>query len=520
MTLFSMVVAARVTDNQVNYKIDQDKIGVTTNAGFHLNAEAPASAKFDDLKAIFKPDPKTEKLFVFAVPTNTKKAKLSFYVCDDKKTVCEQHQKEIVLDGKATKTSFVEAPLLTLADLKSNKMTLLIFTAPWCPACLRMQTETYPQKSVASQLKRLNVKKINIDLAENVELSEKFHVKAIPTLVLLNKEGEELTRWLDFQPAKKFATDLKTTMKMTTTISELEKKARAGDKKAISQRGMLAFLAYNCEETIKWLSMSNTSHDLNYKLAAEIQCAEGEGSEKQIQALEKAISLTTSKLDKIRWSADLFELKKEGKQKIETFASEVDATLVELKDISKNESTLKKAFTASTYGDPAGFANEEALLLKARLFGVLEKGPEKQIALDAIKINADKHNISVDRPGEMLLAIAYLREAGEKVRVQEMYQQLLNAYPNTYVYHEKYSRYQHKNKNYDQALNSVNSALQFSEGNEPQLHLLKANILNDMKNKEQALVVVNEALQLENISHKKFKKTLALIQSLKMNLQK
>ena len=120
----------------------------------------------------------------------------------------------------------------------------------------------------------------------------------------------------------------------------------------------------------------------------------------------------------------------------------------------------------------------------------------------------------------MLLAIAYLKEADEKVRVQEMYQQLLNRYPDTYVYHEKYARYQLKNKNFDQALSSINTALVYSEGNVPQLQLLKARILNEMKNKQQAVAVINETLKLENISHKKFKKTLAALETLKKEIEK
>ena len=120
----------------------------------------------------------------------------------------------------------------------------------------------------------------------------------------------------------------------------------------------------------------------------------------------------------------------------------------------------------------------------------------------------------------MLLAIAYLREADEKVRVQEMYQQLLNRYPDTYVYHEKHARYQLKNKSYEQALVSINTALLYPEGNVPQLQLLKARILNEMKNKSQAITVVSEALKLENISHKKFKKTLAALEALQETLKK
>ncbi len=509
---------ARITDDQVIIKTMGNKIEISTKPKFHLNAEAPANAVFDDLKAIFKPNPKTEKLFVFLAPDKTKKAKLSYYVCDDKKTACEQHEKEINLIDQTSKDKKAEAPSTT-KSLKSDKQTLLVFSAPWCPACLRMETETYPIKSIQAQLKKMNVEKINIDLPENSEMSDKFHVKAIPTLVLLNKDGEEIYRWLDYQPAKKFAVDLQTASKNTATLADLEKKAKKGDAVAISKRGMLSYLAYQCEDAIKWWSKSKNQSDINYRLAAEIQCAEEKKPEEQITALEDGIKQSTSKLDQLRWTLDLLEKKKETNSKDDLKAAANNA-LADLLSITKNPNGLKKLFAESTYGDPAGFEIEEALTMKSRIYTLLEKTPEKLEALEAVKANAEKRNVSVDRPGEMLLAIAYLKEADEKVRVQEMYQQLLNRYPDTYVYHEKYARYQLKNKNYDQALSSINTASTYPEGNVPQLQLLKARILSEMKNKDQAIVVINEALKLENISHKKYKKTLAALETLKKDIEK
>ncbi len=496
-----------------------NKIEVSTKPKFHLNAEAPANAVFDDLKAIFKPNPKTEKLFVFLAPDKTKKAKLSFYVCDDKKTACEQHEKEISFINQGTDTQKTESKKETTKNYKSDKQSLLIFSAPWCPACLRMETETYSNKSVQAQLKKLNIQKINIDLPENSEASDQFHVKAIPTLVLLNKQGEEIYRWLDYQPAKKFVTDLQTTAKNTATLADLEKKANKGDAGAISKRGMLSYLAYQCEDAIKWWAKSKKETDLNYRLAAEIQCAEEKKPEEQIQALEKGIKESTSKLDQLRWTIDLIEKKKENKS-TEDLVPAATAALKDFFAITKNTSDLKNLFAHSTFGDPAGFEIEETLTIKARIYSLLDKTAEKIEAFEALKANTEKRNISVERPGEMLLQIAYLKEADEKVRVQEMYQQLLNRYPDTYVYHEKYARYQLKNKSYDQALSSIDKALLYPEGNVPQLQLLKARILSEMKNKEQAMAVINEVLKLENISHKKFKKTLAALETLKKDIEK
>ena len=204
LILASLSSAARITDKQEQIKISGNKIELTVNSGFHFNAEAPASAQFDNQNEVIKPGPKTEKILVFTAPEKSKKGHFKFYVCDDAKTACEQHETDIILSE--TKASIPTSESTQGgATAHFGKVTLLEFSAPWCPACIRMKTETYNQKSMINELKNIAVQKINIDLPENAELSEKYHVKAIPTAILVNQQGEELNRWLDFQPAATFA---------------------------------------------------------------------------------------------------------------------------------------------------------------------------------------------------------------------------------------------------------------------------------------------------------------------------
>jgi thiol-disulfide isomerase/thioredoxin len=280
-TLISInAFAARLTDGKVTTKIEKDEIRLTVMSGFHFNAQAPASAKFDQLGAPTKPTKKTEKLFAFKIPKDVKTAHLSFYVCDDKKTVCEQQQSSIDLmtaQVSQTEKKSVEANYDKVTSLESvdGKPTLLIFSAPWCPACIRMQTETYPVASVAKELNKIHFKKVNSDLVENYDLAEKFHIKAIPTHILLNAKGEEVYRWLDFQAANTFGKSLAAeTKKLAEDNQNLQAKAAQGDLEAISQLGMREYNSLNCAEAIKWLSISKKTQDQKFKLAAEVSCAE------------------------------------------------------------------------------------------------------------------------------------------------------------------------------------------------------------------------------------------------------
>lgn len=528
--LLSLSVWARLTDNQVDIAIENEQIKVSTKKGFHLNVEAPASAVFDNLEALYQPTTKTEKLFVFKKINNTKSVNLSFYVCDDKKTVCEQHQQTLNLKSGAVKKSEIKANYSNIKEInlasKDGRPTLLVFSAPWCPACIRMQTETYHVAPVEKQLAKINFVKLNSDVAENLELSEKFKVKAIPTLILLDRNGNETYRWLDFQPAQSFAKSLAVQIKKVDLAEALTKNAQMGDAKAASELGFRAFNTLDYAQAFKWFSLTKSERDLNYKLASEVSLAQENAEEDEkltpdyIQALEKGIALSTSKLDKIRWTVDL--LSKKSEQKLFTEESTVKAkkTVAEIEKLIAKNSDAVKAFKDSTYGEYGGFETAELLWLQSKLYSLMDMKLEKAKTDERTRELLDKKKLSISRPGEMLLAIAYLREAGEVKKVESLYEQLTKQYPSTYVYFEKYARFLLKNKNLEKALALTDEALKFPEGNEAQLSLLKTQILKDLNRKKEALNVIESTLKLEDINHKKFTRTVKKLNELKEDLQK
>ena len=528
--LYSVSAWSRLTDDQVLIKITKTQITVIAKKGFHLNEEAPASATFDNLEAIYRPTVKKETDFTFQKEPKAKKAILSFYVCDDKKTVCEQHQKALNLVSGQIKTAVAKPSPLTgkIYNLKSEnqKPTLLVFSAPWCPACIRMQTETYNKPEVSNIIRKLNLLKLNSDLVENYELSEKFKIKAIPTMIMLDKNGNETYRWLDFQPAKEFAQGLQNQIKKVNQVEAVLKNSQLGDPVAAS---LLAFQAYNSldyAEALKWFSLTKSKKDQKFKLATEVMLAQetAEANEKlteeYAQMLQKAISLTTSKIDQIRWTIDYLEKKKELKLLNDDLSAKTKELFVEIDKLAGNKEAAAKAFVESTYGNYAGFESEELLWLKSRLSGIFEMKEEKAKTDSESITLISKRKYSDIKPGEILMAISYLREAGETKKVSDLYEQLIKKYPNSYVYFEKYARFQQKNKNLEKALNLTNQALKFPEGNEPQLGLLKSQILKDLNKKAEALSVIEETLKAENISHKRFVKTIRQLNKLKEEINK
>lgn len=72
--------------------------------------------------------------------------------------------------------------------LDSKKKVLIDFYATWCNPCTTLQPTI---EEIASEYKNLKVVKINVD--ECKELVSKYNIKALPTLIIINK-GNEINR--------------------------------------------------------------------------------------------------------------------------------------------------------------------------------------------------------------------------------------------------------------------------------------------------------------------------------------
>ena len=151
LTLSAQIIFAGITQDQIDIKTEMNTIQITPKKGFHINDKAPASATYDRLKILGRPKTKTEQMLVYVSPPNTKTANLKFFVCDDAKTVCEQHEKSVQLAKDSeikNETKNKPTPAAINKYKNSKKPTLLIFSAPWCPACIRMASEVYTQKNI------------------------------------------------------------------------------------------------------------------------------------------------------------------------------------------------------------------------------------------------------------------------------------------------------------------------------------------------------------------------------------
>ena len=65
-------------------------------------------------------------------------------------------------------------------------MNILKFFGTWCNPC----------KVLSKAFEKAKIKHQAIDVGENEELTDKYNVKSVPTVIVLNNEGEELGRFV------------------------------------------------------------------------------------------------------------------------------------------------------------------------------------------------------------------------------------------------------------------------------------------------------------------------------------
>jgi thiol-disulfide isomerase/thioredoxin len=514
MLAFEFVVAG-ITQDQIEFKTESKTIELVPKKGFHINDKAPASAIYDNAKVINHPQIKTEQKMVYTAPSKTKKADLKYFVCDDAKTVCEQHTKEIIFEKESAPqkvlkkaTASPDSALAKFTD--SKKPTLLIFSAPWCPACIRMASEVYPTKSVKNIFSKLNVQKINIDLIENEKIGEQFSVHAIPTLILLNTSGQEIYRWLDYQPAERFSKQLVAQSKNKDAIETVKTKADAGDLRATETLAKIYFGQMDWQNAAKYFGQLKDEDSQKQKINCEVSFLsdnkdKGEVAKKEyIAGLEKAIGATTSKIDRLRWQVDLLEardLKKDTAEK-----TRAEKIILELNEVIQDKK-LSQYFAEATFGDMSGFEAAESLDMRARVEDFLNKLDDKKKTQQQISENILSKKQNLSYPGQVINSIGYLNSAEKFTEAEKLIQQLVEKYPKTYVYHQRYASHLLRQNRSKEALEQINLALTYQEGNVPQLSLQKIKILKALDQKEQALKLTEDVLKIIEVAPDKYKRT-------------
>ncbi|HVK61609.1 MAG TPA: thioredoxin family protein, partial [Bdellovibrionales bacterium] len=257
--------------NAIQSKLDGNTFTAELSSGLHFNAKAPNVVIVDEKRV--SPKKLDRQKAVFILPKTFSKAQASLYYCDDAETFCLPQQIDIAGSGQGAKSEkivkkenatksakpnkhgFIEDDIAAaVAQAKKEKKLILAdFSARWCPGCVRLETEIFNTAAFKGATKGFVKLKLDSDRFQNQELKTKYGIWAIPSLLVLTTDLDEVSRIVDYQPMPTLKRFFEDAQKTPQPFAVLKKKANSGDKTATEALGRRLYLAGKHAEALPYL---------------------------------------------------------------------------------------------------------------------------------------------------------------------------------------------------------------------------------------------------------------------------
>ena len=443
------------------------KLKVAPNPGFHFNLDAPNKVKPGPETKAVAPSVKKESELTFAVPSDSvgKPMNLEVYVCDDANTYCKPELAAVTIatdmkvamvrpskPSSAGETGAKAAPLTEAPPEKHGfllngfeeglargkrlgKPVLVDFSAIWCPACLQLEHDVLDTPEFAKASKDFVKVRIDLDWEGSQALKTRYHVKDIPTLVLVNADGEELARLHGYRPKRVMLGEIsRLTKAKLVPMKELKARADKGDRISKDLVGVAAYDSLDYANAVEYLK--GTKREKERRLIAEGHLL---ADQKKNDALIAKLRELTAEYPKSVDTSDrwlrIAKLEKEaGRTKEMQDAAErsmkgADALLAK---------GAKLALSIDSSRDDAELEPGEIWVTKASALDLLGRGNEAKAAWGKAADETKKSVRSPTDKGRLLALAYYMNKAGrETSEVDAVYADLAKRFPDEYTFHFK-----------------------------------------------------------------------------------
>ncbi|MES2855124.1 MAG: thioredoxin family protein, partial [Bdellovibrionota bacterium] len=410
-------------------------------SGFHFNGKAPNVVIVDQTRV--QPKKLAQRKVTFQLPSKDfSAARASLYICDDPESFCVPKQIDLkteltavagtVANSKAMPSTkkkgakinshgFYEDELeLAGAIAKSeNKLVLADISARWCPGCVRLENEVFDTKDFKNASTGLVKVKLDYDRFENLYLKSKYGIWAIPSILILTPDLEEVSRIVDFQPMPVLKAFFEDAAKNPSSMTALKSKAGAGDNQAAEVVGRRLYHAGNYAEAVTYLEQAKSGaiELIDAKVQAARKAADADPSKKKAyqNTLRDAIKAEGGSSRSIVWRGALVEtLDDKAKAGIEERKKIAQEGIQVADGLLKNKEQIAEAVKGDLVGEYSGYEDLLIASQRADLVSSAGLGEEEEIkALRQVTEIGRAKNIPAKLAGPSLRYLIFLVAAKE-----------------------------------------------------------------------------------------------------------
>lgn len=358
---------------------------------------------------------------------------------------------------------------------------LVEFHAVWCYSCYYMEKHVLSSPAFQKAAAQLTLLKLDADTPQGQEMKEKYAARVLPTVLVLDADGNELGRIVGEQTDADFLTQL----------SGIVGRQQAGGLERLNaalDRGDLAG-AYRERGRLRSGPLAQSREFKVFSARTDLLIA---AKEQKPEAVAKALEALLGLEDGCALAFDT----EEALEPLSPLAPARRKALLR-KAASKLEA-LAKNRVFGPKGERCADLRTAAYALYEVYGGLGDKAAAAKLlnrVVAMLQEEAAAAGIGGDRNLDDNLRF-FLEKTGRSADLDKLYPRLIAAYPSDYVYPYRYAKNLLERKEYSRALPYAEKGLQLSYGaNRLNAVGVKANILAGLGRKAEALSLIEAELK-------------------------